>query len=246
MGSAAFNLLVITAVCVVAITEGTKQVKELKVYAITATTSVLAYVWLLFILIFNSKDVITLAEALTTFGFFWVLLLLAYAADKNFFRAASEAVAPSPRPSKSNLQPEEKEEREKERERQQAAVRRLLEQQPEEAAAPNPQLNVSSATAAQLALVLQDGPPLPRRLPRGAGCNTAGRLGSTHTLTPPSTPPQPPSAACCLLCSRRKRMSVAIDAAVRLAAPRVGAAAIRDCVLVCLRLSLVPAHLPQR
>lgn len=173
MGSAAFNLLVITAVCVMAITEGTKQIKELKVYAITATTSVLAYLWLLFILVFNSKDVVTLTESIVTFAFFWILLFLAYAADKNFFRTASDAVAPSPRPSSKNLQPEQKQEMEKERERQQRTVRRLLLQQPEDAAAPKPHLSV-----------LQDGQPSPQRPTRGSGGALRDAWAPSHRASP--------------------------------------------------------------
>ena len=183
VGSAAFNLLVITAVCVLAITEGTKGIKELKVYAITASTSVLAYLWLLFILVFNSKDVVTLTESVVTFAFFWVLLFLAYAADKNFFRTASDAVAPLPRPSSRNLQPEQKEAKEKERERQQRTVRRLLLRHPqeEEAAAPKPQLSV-----------LEDLRPSPAA-GSGRWLRTARRLGATHLPPPTPSSASPPT-----------------------------------------------------
>jgi len=93
VGSAAFNLLVITAVCVACITEGSRKIKDMKVYGLTAVTSVLAYVWLLIILIVSSPDVITPWEGIVTFMMFWVLLIVAYAASKNFFRA-EVAVAP--------------------------------------------------------------------------------------------------------------------------------------------------------
>ena len=49
---------------------------------ITSVTSVLAYLWLLVILVFWTKDVVTVIEGCLTFGFFWVVLFLAYAADK--------------------------------------------------------------------------------------------------------------------------------------------------------------------
>ena len=50
-------------------------------YAITSVTSVLAYLWLLVILIFSSPDIVELWEALLTFAFFWILLL--YVAPSN-------------------------------------------------------------------------------------------------------------------------------------------------------------------
>ena len=51
VGSAAYNLLIISAVCVMAIPAGQgRYIKDTGVFAITATFSVLAYVWLIFIL----------------------------------------------------------------------------------------------------------------------------------------------------------------------------------------------------
>merc|ERR1719482_2218381 len=51
VGSAAFNLLVISAVCVNAHEEGkVTKIKEVPVYIITATFSVFAYLWLLIII----------------------------------------------------------------------------------------------------------------------------------------------------------------------------------------------------
>lgn len=94
VGSASFNLLVIIAVCVTAITEGTKRIEGTEVYMLTATCSVLAYVWILIILVASTPDIVTLGEAIATFVFFWVLLLAAYAADKKCFRP-KKAVSPS-------------------------------------------------------------------------------------------------------------------------------------------------------
>ena len=52
VGSAAFNLLGITAVCVVALPPGEgRLIKERGVFGVTATFSVLAYIWLLLILL---------------------------------------------------------------------------------------------------------------------------------------------------------------------------------------------------
>jgi len=87
VGSAAFNLLVISSVCVIAITPGTKKIEDTKVYALTASVSVFAYVWLVIVLMISSPDIVESWEAALTFIFFFLLLLLAFIADKNFFRA---------------------------------------------------------------------------------------------------------------------------------------------------------------
>jgi Sodium/calcium exchanger protein. len=54
VGSAAFNMLVISAVCVTAIPDGGgRLIKELPVFYVTAAFSLLAYVWLIFILVLS-------------------------------------------------------------------------------------------------------------------------------------------------------------------------------------------------
>ena len=51
MGSAAFNLLVISAVCVAAIPKGEgKKIHDQSVFYITGSFSVFAYLWLIVIL----------------------------------------------------------------------------------------------------------------------------------------------------------------------------------------------------
>lgn len=85
VGSAAFNLLVISAVCVCAIPDGeVRYIKDTYVYAVTATFSILAYVWLLLILMVISPDVCEIWEAVVTFLLFPLLLVLAFAADKGY------------------------------------------------------------------------------------------------------------------------------------------------------------------
>jgi len=85
VGSAAFNLFIISAVCVVAIPDGqVKRIKELPVYGITAFFSVFAYVWLLVILMVTSPNVVEVWEGVTTFLFFPVLVVLAYLADRGY------------------------------------------------------------------------------------------------------------------------------------------------------------------
>ena len=53
-----------------------------QVYQVTSFFSIFAYVWLLFILVIWTRDVVTLTESILTFGLFWFVLGLAYCADK--------------------------------------------------------------------------------------------------------------------------------------------------------------------
>jgi solute carrier family 8 (sodium/calcium exchanger) len=86
VGSAAFNLLIISAVCVCAIPDNeVRKIKEIPVYIVTASCSVFAYVWLLFILMIWSPNVVNIEEALLTFLFFPLLIAVAFAADKGYF-----------------------------------------------------------------------------------------------------------------------------------------------------------------
>jgi solute carrier family 8 (sodium/calcium exchanger) len=83
VGSAAFNLLVITAVCVAAIpAPEVRKIDGLSVFVVTASLSVFAYVWLIIILQIMTPDVVTKGEAITTFAFFPMLVILAFMADK--------------------------------------------------------------------------------------------------------------------------------------------------------------------
>ena len=84
VGSAAFNLLVIIAVCVVAIPEeieGGRKIDDLGVYAVTAVSSLFAYFWMTFVLHFNTPDVVELWEAALTFAFFPIMVIIAYMVD---------------------------------------------------------------------------------------------------------------------------------------------------------------------
>jgi solute carrier family 8 (sodium/calcium exchanger) len=87
VGSAAFNLFCITAVCIYSIPDGeSKTIKYMGVFAVTASFSLFAYIWLLLIIVGPwSKDVVTLWESLVTFAFFPILTALAYMADIGMF-----------------------------------------------------------------------------------------------------------------------------------------------------------------
>ena len=86
VGSAAFNLLCITAICVVAI-EGNeiRRIKNFKVFLVTAGWSVFAYLWLYITLVKFTPDEVTVWEAVITFLSFPVLVVTSYMAEKNFF-----------------------------------------------------------------------------------------------------------------------------------------------------------------
>ena len=86
VGSAAFNLFVIMAICVSCIPgEETRRVKHLRVFFITASWSIFAYLWLYFILSVTSYGVVDIWEAGLTLLFFPVTVFTAYVADKQIF-----------------------------------------------------------------------------------------------------------------------------------------------------------------
>ncbi len=85
VGSAAFNLLVITAVCVWAIeSPSIRRIKAIKVFGVTAFFSIFAYIWLIIILVLISPDYIELWEAVITLILFPIMVILAYIADKDY------------------------------------------------------------------------------------------------------------------------------------------------------------------
>lgn len=85
VGSAAFNLLVITAVCVAGIPDGeSRGIKRIKVFATTALFSLFAYAWLFIVLIIITPDVVDIWEAVFTFMCFPILVVVAYMFDRDF------------------------------------------------------------------------------------------------------------------------------------------------------------------
>lgn len=79
VGSAAYNLLVITGVSVYAVTDGVKKINDLGVFTITCGSSLWAYIWL-FICVQDNG--ITMSEAWWTFAMFFILIISAFIADK--------------------------------------------------------------------------------------------------------------------------------------------------------------------
>ena len=83
VGSAAFNLLLVSAICVAAVPDGeTRAIRNHGVFFVTAVASILAYAWLIAILTVWTPDVVTVWEAVLTLGFLPALVYLSYSADK--------------------------------------------------------------------------------------------------------------------------------------------------------------------
>lgn len=83
VGSASYNLLVITAICVMAVPSNScKSIKEFGVFLITSIWSLFAYIWLLIVVKWSSPDVIELWEALVTLLFFPLLVVTAWLQDR--------------------------------------------------------------------------------------------------------------------------------------------------------------------
>ncbi|CAE8638044.1 unnamed protein product, partial [Polarella glacialis] len=91
VGSAAFNLFCISAVCVVSIPNGEiRMIKDTNVYMVTAFFSVFAYLWIFLIVSGNTPDVIDIWEGIVTFLFFPLLTGLAFAADKGYLSSVQK------------------------------------------------------------------------------------------------------------------------------------------------------------
>ena len=94
VGSAAFNLLVITAVCILAIDSSeVRVIKSVKVFFITSFSCVFAYIWLIIVLVGITADYIDIWEAVLTLLFFPILVLIAYIADKDFCAKTKKTTA---------------------------------------------------------------------------------------------------------------------------------------------------------
>lgn len=92
VGSAAFNMLVILAVCVQAPEVGdVRKIRDFTVFGITAFCSVFAYVWLLFILTKNTEGIVGVTEGTCSFLFFPLMVAVAYLADTGFFGSTTSS-----------------------------------------------------------------------------------------------------------------------------------------------------------
>lgn len=102
VGSAAFNLLVISGISIYAVSEetdtdedrdkdmpvGVKRIYDMRVFAITCTSSLFAYIWLWIVLL---DQEVALWEGVLTFVYFFILIAFAYGADR--CTASADAMA---------------------------------------------------------------------------------------------------------------------------------------------------------
>eukprot|EP00287_Rhodomonas_sp_CCMP768_P007197 CAMPEP_0196732960 /NCGR_PEP_ID=MMETSP1091-20130531/12198_1 /TAXON_ID=302021 /ORGANISM="Rhodomonas sp., Strain CCMP768" /LENGTH=888 /DNA_ID=CAMNT_0042076295 /DNA_START=301 /DNA_END=2967 /DNA_ORIENTATION=+ len=87
VGSASFNLYMITAMCMLALADGEgRKIDGLTTFVITGAHSLFAYLWLAITLLYISPDVVELWEALVTLACFPWLTFLVWCADNNWFR----------------------------------------------------------------------------------------------------------------------------------------------------------------
>ncbi|XP_016319100.1 sodium/calcium exchanger 1-like isoform X2 [Sinocyclocheilus anshuiensis] len=83
VGSAAFNMFVIIGLCVYVVPDGEhRKVKHLRVFFVTATWSIFAYLWLYLILAVISPGVVQVWEGLLTLFFFPICVVFAWIADR--------------------------------------------------------------------------------------------------------------------------------------------------------------------
>merc|ERR1719174_1331136 len=83
VGSAAFNLFMIIGLCIYVIPDDeVRKIKHLRVFIVTATWSVFAYIWMYLILSPISHGEVEVWEGLLTFIFFPLTVWTAYVADR--------------------------------------------------------------------------------------------------------------------------------------------------------------------
>ncbi|XP_053945872.1 sodium/calcium exchanger 1-like isoform X2 [Anastrepha ludens] len=88
VGSAAFNLFIIIAICIIVIPKGqTRRIQNYRVFIVTAIWSIFAYVWLCLITKYITPTVIDVWEGLVTFFCFPTLVYHAYLTEHGYFCA---------------------------------------------------------------------------------------------------------------------------------------------------------------
>jgi solute carrier family 8 (sodium/calcium exchanger) len=93
VGSAAFNLFLITSICIISVPHeedtpgetGLRKINQFGVFSITAGFSILAYLWLFIVLAVSSPNEVEVWEAIVTLLMFPILVLFAYLQDIRFF-----------------------------------------------------------------------------------------------------------------------------------------------------------------
>ena len=83
VGSGAFNLLVISAISVAVIPDGeTRRIEMFPVFCVTMIFSIFAYLWLLIILVVNTRNKVEVWEAFATLCFIPLVVFLSWWAEK--------------------------------------------------------------------------------------------------------------------------------------------------------------------
>ncbi|XP_038067860.1 sodium/calcium exchanger 2-like isoform X3 [Patiria miniata] len=86
IGSAAFNLLIITAICISSVpSPDAKKVKEFGVFMVTSVWSIFAYIWILIVVVWNSPGEVEIWEAWVTLLYFPLLVMNAYCQDNGWW-----------------------------------------------------------------------------------------------------------------------------------------------------------------
>jgi len=93
VGSAAFNLLFITAICISCLDESeddpsklqSRKIDEFGVYVITAVCSLWAYLWMVICLAVWTPDLVTITEGILTLVMFPILVVVCYGQDQNWW-----------------------------------------------------------------------------------------------------------------------------------------------------------------
>lgn len=86
MGSASYNLLIISAICIVAPNlPDTKKVSQFTVFLLTSGWSIFAYVWMLLVVKVISPGYVEIWEAMVTLACFPLMAITAYAQDNHWW-----------------------------------------------------------------------------------------------------------------------------------------------------------------
>jgi solute carrier family 8 (sodium/calcium exchanger) len=82
IGSAAFNLFIIIAVCIISVPpDDIRKIQKTSVFYVTVVWSTFAYIWLYLILSVFSPNVVEVWESVLTFFFFFLTVVSAYVAN---------------------------------------------------------------------------------------------------------------------------------------------------------------------
>lgn len=87
IGSAAYNLLIISAVCIISVpSQSVKRIGEFGVFIVTSLWSLFAYFWLLVVLKWSSPNIVDVWEAILTLLFFPLLVISAWCQDRSWWK----------------------------------------------------------------------------------------------------------------------------------------------------------------